>query len=229
MTKKALIVLLLAIGFGSQLAAQTDDANAATKPQFSAGLQMGYNSGLGVAASGTISDFARGFPLQAKLGLWYTAVEPGQAWDARQIFINNATNGIPEERGRTWELKLDFLYPVGLLSQSRTFLFGGVRHSRFTGNFKFVGGNEDFDVKSSQWGLGGGLEGHFRMSSRFDMVLSAGVDYFFSSTLTGHDTAYNPDNDNVNPREDFTYSDADAAIGQPKWKPVAVMGFNYRF
>ena len=229
MRKKAVLPLLVTLSLSSALTAQTGDENAAVKPQFSAGLQMGYNSGLGVAASGLVSDLARGFPLQAKLGIWYTSVEPGQPWDARQVFINNATNGIPEEKGRTWELKFDFLYPVSLLSQSRTFLFGGVRHSRFTGNFRFVGGNEDFDVRSNQWGLGGGLEGHFGVSSRFDMVLSAGVDYFFSGTLSGHDTAYNPDNDNVNPREDFTYSDADAAIGQPKWKPIMMMGFNYRF
>ncbi|UCG87710.1 MAG: hypothetical protein JSW71_03940 [Gemmatimonadota bacterium] len=229
MIKIVTLTLLFTIGLSSTLSAQGPVSADAGKPQFMAGLQLGYNSGLGVVGSGTISSFARGFPLAARLGLWYTSVEPGQAWDARQIFINNATNGIPEEKGRNWEFKLDFLYPVGLLSSANTHLFGGVRHSSFTGNFKFVGGNEDFDVTSSQWGLGAGLEGYFGISRRFDLILSGGIDYYFSSTLQGHDTAYNPDNDNVNPREDFTYSDADRAIGQPKIKPLIMMGVAYHF
>jgi hypothetical protein len=224
--RPAATTLLLALAASSSLVAQDQGS---VKPQFTGGVQLGYNSGVGVAFSGMISEFARGFPLAAKLGVWYTSVEPGSAWDARQIFINNATNGIPEERGRNWELKLDFLYPVSLLSSLQTQMFGGVRHSRFTGNFKFVGGNEDFDVKTSQWGLGAGLESQFGMSSRFDLLVSAGLDYYFGGTLQGHDTAYSPDNDNVNPREDFTYADADAAIGQPKLKPLIMLGFGYRF
>jgi len=229
MTRIASLTLLFTICLSSISTAQGPGRADAERPQFLAALQLGYNSGLGVAASGTISSFARGFPLSARLGLWYSSVEPGQAWDARRIFINNATNGIPEEKGRNLEFKMDFLYPVGLFSSANTHFFGGVRHSSFTGNFKFVGGNEDFDVKSSQWGLGAGLEGYFGMSPRFDLIVSGGIDYYFSSKLQGHDTAYTPDDDNVNPREDFTYSDADAAIGQPKIKPMIMMGLAYHF
>ena len=226
MTRLVTIALLLVLTVGSSLTAQDQRS---VRPQFTGGVQFGYNAGAGLAFSGMISEFARGFPLAAKLGVWYTSGEAGSAWDARQIFINNATNGSPEERGRNWELKLDFLYPVKLLSSLQTQMFGGVRHSSFTGNFKFVGGNEDFDVKSTQWGVGGGLEGQFGMSPRFDLLLTAGVDYYFGGTLYGHDTAYNPNNDNVNPREDFTYSDADAAIGRPKVKPLIMLGVGYRF
>jgi hypothetical protein len=229
MTKIAAPILLFTISLSSAAAAQGPGRADAAKPQFMAELQLGYNSGLGATGSGTISSFARGFPLSARLGIWYTSVEPGHAWDARQIFINNNTNGIPEEHGTNWEFKLDFLYPVGLMRSANTHFFGGVRHSSFTGNFKFVGGNEDFDVTSSQWGLGAGLEGYFGMSRRFDLVVAGGVDYYFRSTLQGHDTAYSPDDDNVNPREDFTYADADAAISQPKLKPLVMMGFAYHF
>lgn len=229
MTRAATLTFIFIIGFPSVAAAQGPTAPNASQPRFLAGLQLGYNSGLGVAASGTIASFARGFPLSARLGVWYSSVEPGHPWDARQVFINNATNGIPEEKGTDWEFKLDFLYPVGLLPSANTHFFGGLRRSGFTGNFKFIGGNEDFDVTSSQWGLGAGLEGYFGMSRRLDLILSGGIDYYFSSTLQGHDTAYNPDNDNVNPREDFTYADADAAVSQPKVKPLIMMGIAYHF
>jgi len=101
--------------------------------------------------------------------------------------------------------------------------------ARFTGNFKFVGGDEDFDVRSNHWGVGGGLEAFFPMGARIDPMLTAGVEHFFSSTLTAHDTAYNPDGDDVNPREDYTYGDADAAVAQPKLAPNLKLGFSYRF
>jgi len=200
-----------------------------TGPQFAAGGQLGYSAGLGIQAHVSAARFAQGFPLQARLGLSYAATEPGHALDARRIFINNATNGTPEQSGRTLGIRLDMLYPVHVLSLPRAYAFGGMRHSSFRANFKFIGGNEDFDVTSSQWGLGAGLDNYFAVSSRVDMLISAGLDYYFSSRLTGHDTSYSPDGDNVNPREDFTYSDADAAIAQPKLGPLLLMGFTYRF
>jgi hypothetical protein len=58
-------------------------------------------------------------------------------------------------------------------------------------------------------------------------MLSAGLDYFFSSRLTGHDTSYSESN--VNPRNDYTYSDADAAVGQPKLEPLLMLGMRYNF
>ena len=215
--------LLLAGAIAPPLQAQEDG------PQVSAAALLGYNTGLGLQAHLTAADFAEGFPLAARLGFTYTANQPGHALDARRIFINNATNGTPEEKGRTLGLRLDMLYPVRVFSLPRAYVFGGMRHASFRANFKFVGGNEDFDVTSSEWGLGGGLDNYFAVSGRIDMLISAGVDYFFSSTLTGHDTAYSPDGDNVNPREDFTYADADAAIHQPKLGPLLLMGLTYRF
>jgi hypothetical protein len=62
-----------------------------------------------------------------------------------------------------------------------------------------------------------------------DLTLSAGVDYFFSSMLKGHDTEYYPDNENVNPREDYKYDDADKAINQPDLLLNMMIGINYKF
>jgi hypothetical protein len=192
--------------------------------RLSVGGFLGYQDGVGIQAFVMARDFAEGFPLQARLRVGRTGVEPGDGPDARRIFINDATNGTPREAGRTLDLGLDGLYPMG----QRTHFFGGVRYTRFTANFKFVGGNEDFDVTSSHWGLAAGIEAEYPMGSRLNLLLSGGGEYFFSSRLTGHDTSYSPDGDNVNPRKDYTYSDADEAVEQPHWRPVVLLGFRYR-
>lgn len=192
--------------------------------RFSVGGFVGFQDGLSFQAFGLASDFAQGFPLQARFRLARTSVEPGSAPDARRIFINDATNGTPKEAGTTWDFGLDGLYPMG----ERTNFFGGIRLSRFKANFKYVGGNEDFDVTSSHWGLAAGIEAEFPMSSRMSLLLSGGGEYFFSSRLTGHDTSYSPDGDDVNPRKEYSYSDADDAVDQPAWRPVALLGFSYK-
>ena len=196
---------------------------------FSSGLVLGYNDGFKFQGYAMVSNFASGFPMNARFSLGYTFIQPGNAADARRIFINNATNGIPEDHGRILDFRMDLMFPVKLLSMERAFLIAGPRHSRFKGNFKYIGGNEDFDVTCNQWGLGSGLETYFRMSEEIDLVLSGGLDYFFQSTLKGHDTAYNPDDENINPREDYTYDDADKAINQPKFELSLMFGFSYNF
>ena len=124
----------------------------------------------------------------------------------------------------TWDFGFDGLYPTG----ARSNFFAGVRYSRFKANFKYVGGNEDFDVTSSHWGLAAGMEAAYPMGSKMALVISGGAEYFFSSRLTGHDTSYSPDGDDVNPRKEYTYSDADAAVDQPKLRPIVLLGLTYR-
>jgi hypothetical protein len=165
-----------------------------------------------------------GLPIQARLRLGRTSVEPGDPARARRVFINDATNGTPEEKGRTWDFGLDGLYPMG----STTNFFGGLRYSRFKANFNFVGGNENFDITSSHWGLAAGVEASYPMGRKTSLILVGGGEYFFSSRITGHDTSYSPDGDNVNPRQDYSYGDADKAVGQPTWRPVALIGVSYR-
>ena len=113
-------------------------------PRLYAGIVTGYNGGFGLQLSGTISNFAKGFPLSARFGVGYTSTDPGSPADARKIFINNATNGIPEESGWFWDLRMDLMLPVKIFSGS--FLYAGPRYSMFTANFKFIGGNEFFDI-----------------------------------------------------------------------------------
>jgi hypothetical protein len=164
-----------------------------------------------------------------RFAVGYTSCEPGDAADARRIFINDATNGTPEEKGWYWDYRFDLMYKFAVRSAADLYVTGGVRYAQFTGNFKFIGGNEDFDVTSDQWGLGLGLEGYFDISTRFQFVLSGGFDYYFDSTLKGHDTEYSPDGDDVNPRDDYTYEHASEAINHPELEGRLMLGVSYWF
>ena len=197
--------------------------------RFSAGAAVGYYSGFGVEFSGTFSEFARGFPLAIRAGVGYASVDPGSAPEARKIFINNATNGAPEKSGRVLDLRFDAMYRLTGEASTPAYFYAGPRYASFKGNFKYVGGNEDFDVTSGQWGLGLGLEGHFGMGRSGMLVVGGGADYYFADKLQGHDTWYTPSGDDANPRKEYTFTDADAAINQPQWVPRFMVGFRYAF
>jgi len=230
-TKKLLVVLcILLVGMGSTAFGQKK-AKGASK--LSAGIMAGYNRGLGFQGNLTLHN--NELPFQLRFGLGYTFLNPGIASDARRIFINNATNGEPEKSGRSIDYRLDFLFARSMFGLKHSYLVLGPRGSSFKGNFKYIGGNEDFDVTSTQWGIGVGIESHFTMAPKLDLVIVAGLDYYIPSTLHGHDTSYSPNNDNVNPRNDnenddnpFTYKDANAAIYQPAFMPYAMIGLNVK-
>ena len=69
--------------------------------KFSAGILAGYNRGYGIRADLKLHNTTNELPFELRLGLGYTILNPGNAVDARRIFINNATNGEPEKKGRS--------------------------------------------------------------------------------------------------------------------------------
>jgi hypothetical protein len=230
-TRMFVLFAILFMGMGSMLHGQEKVKGPAN---FSAGLMVGYNRGYGMQANMTLHNANNDLPFELRFGLGYTILNPGNAADARRIFINNATNGEPEKKGRSIDYRLDFLFPKPMFGLRHSYIVLGPRGSSFKGNFKYIGGNEDFDVTSQQWGLGGGIESHFKMSENLNLILAAGLDFYFPSTLHGHDTSYSPDNDNVNPRNDnenddvaFTYKDADKAIYQPRFMPFLMIGLTF--
>lgn len=190
----------------------------------SVGITTGYNRGFGINANFTIKNIAEGLPGNLRFSIGYNKLNPGKAMDARRIFINNATNGVPKKKGKSFDYRLDYMMPYSILNFKNSYLVFGPRYSSFTANFNYIGGNEDFDVTSKQWGIGIGAENYFRMSAKFDLVLATGLDYFFNSTLKGHDTQYSPNNDNVNARENYNFKDANKAIKQPQFMPRLMMG-----
>ena len=195
--------------------------------EFSAGMHTGYKGGLSFGATGTLSDFAQGFPLAFEFGLTYSSLDPGDPLRARRIFIANATNGTPEKNGQTWDLKMEFLYNLRLSGLRATYLYAGGRYSMFDGHFHYVGANEEFDVTGTQWGVSLGGRVLFAMSSRVSLMLSGGAVGYFKGSLHGHDTTYSPDNQNVNPKENFKYSDAAAAVSTPRFQPEFLIGVAY--
>lgn len=221
------VALGLVLALNAGVAAS--EATGHVDPKLSGGVELGYYGGPGFQAFVMLSDFAEKFPMNFRLAVGFTSVQPGIATDARRVFINDATNGTPEESGRQTDFRFDLLYPVKLLNMPRAYVFGGPRHVRFVGNFKYIGGNEDFDVTSNQWGIGAGLETYFAMSRKLDLVFQVGADYYLESTLTGHDTKYSPDGDNANGRDGYSYDDADEAIDQPTFEPRLMMGVVYNF
>ena len=203
--------------------------NTLTAAELRTGLLAGYQGGPGAQLSTAMSDFAEGFPLAVRVGIGYSVREAGRAADARRIFINDATNGTPEEHGSFFDYRFDLMYPFGWRAAKELYLISGVRYSQSTSNFKFIGGNEDFDITSSQWGFGLGMEAAFPMSQKFDFIVSGGIDYYLSSTLSGHDTSYSPDGEDVNPRRDYTFDDASNAVNQPDFEPRFMIGVGYKF
>lgn len=103
-------------------------------------------------------------------------------------------------------------------------MFLGPRYASYTAEFVYVGGNEDFEVRTSPWGAGLGLETNFAISDRTDFAIKLGLDHFLESDLTGHDTTYSPDGNHINPRDGYDYQSADDAVDQPKTEILIMVG-----
>lgn len=230
MTRTSVLLISFSCVVGVAQASPPQDWGNGTLPHVSGGLSLGYDTGLPLQGHLLFSDLADGLPLSLRLSVAHTfLLDGGRPEDARHVFINENNNGVPEKTASRWAFGFDLLHRVNILAMKRAFLFGGIRYSRFTATFDFVGGNELFDVHANQWGLAAGIESYFRMSSRVDLLFSVGTEYFFPSTLEGHDSAYSPDGQMINQREDYTYDDADHAIRQPKIQPHLLIGINYTF
>ena len=135
--KKILLFCSLFFIMEAGLSAQTFVAN----PYLSGGLNLGYNSGLGVQGNLTISNFAQDFPVSIRFGAEYTSVNPGDPVEARVIFINDATNGVPQKSGYVWDFRMDFLFHMKIFSLPKSYFFIGPRYSQFTADFEFIDGN----------------------------------------------------------------------------------------
>jgi hypothetical protein len=202
--------------------------------KFYSGIMTGFNRGFGIQANITAFNFPKEFPLEIRFGIGLSLIDPGNAADARRIFVNNATNGVPEKNGRSIDFRLDFLSPKTIFGNSNSYVLFGPRFSTFRGHFNFVDGNEVFDVISDQWGVGAAIENHFRLGENLSLLLNYGLDFYLPGTLTGHGTSYTPGNDNVNPERNdrnnnnpFTYQDADKAIRQPFIMPHIMIGVKF--
>jgi hypothetical protein len=184
-------------------------------------------------ASGTIGlgirDVMPSIPIGARLtaGVVYQ-FDSGDATAARRIFINDNEGGSIEKWGLSHLLSLDITYGVISGKSLRIEGYAGPRVSFYSAHFGFIGNNEVFAARSDSFGLGGGMQAVLRTGPRLSTVLSAGADFFFPSRLYAHGTYYyTPSGVDQVPRDDYTYEDADAAVNQPIFVPVATLGFEY--
>lgn len=213
---------------GTAVALALVAAAPAVVQAFEGGVAAGWNTGPGVGLSGTFSNFTSELPLSARFGVDWHASDAGDPYAARRIFINDNTNGDPTKDAHAWLLRFDLLFPAFHLGGQQVHAFFGPRYARYTAHYDFVGGNEVFDIKSNPWGLGVGAESRFAMGPATTFLVQAGFDWYGKSRIEGHDTAYLPSGDDVNPRNDYTWDTADEAIGQPRWEVVAMMGLRFR-
>ncbi|HVO19732.1 MAG TPA: hypothetical protein VMU15_10775 [Anaeromyxobacter sp.] len=185
--------------------------------------------GLGGRLEVVAYDVFRGIPLGFSFGVGYTRVDPGDPLLARKVFVNQNTNGTPEKSGYVLDFKLDAIWFFHVKGYERVGIFGGLRHDMFRADFRYVGGDEDFEVTADDWGLGVGARGEMRLTRRLSLVGTVGLDFYPVSSLYGHDATYSSDGSSTNARDNgngytYTWKDADKAINQPRLMPSLMVG-----
>lgn len=193
--------------------------------KWNTGIDFGYDNGPGFYLYFSSEKFLSLKKTESRIGIGISFPDPGNPVLARKVFINDATNGIPEEKGRVYNFRFDLIKPLRLKIYPKSKFYFGIRYSMFKGMFKYSGGNEEFSITSNNFGIGFGTEHYFRLTKRKTMKVSAGIDYFFHSGIHGHDTTYHHNNENINPRNNYKFNDADKAVNQPKVEFRLMIGF----
>ena len=165
----------------------------------------GYTGGFGINLYGTISEFSYDTPLSVRFGGGYNIREAGNPWDARKIFINDNTNGDPAESAHSFDLRLDFAYPVNLFSIRKSLLKLDQDILCIHPHLNLLAAMNFLILQLHNSDLVQDLETYFGISPNLSLVFSGGFDYYFDAQIGGHDSAYNPDGTDVSGREDYTY------------------------
>ena len=210
----------------------TVPAHALTKYNILAG---GYYDGPSVMGAVGLGELFEKVPLGAEVELGYSWTRKGDATLACQVFINQNQNNNHQtiSSGGVLDLGINATYPLTKAYGPVKFhVLGGPRYARWAVRHQYVNGNEDFDVVSHVWGLGGGLRGVVELNKNFNAIMQMELNYYFRSSIYGHDATYYPDNSNVNARNDgngytYTYEDALRATTVPHIRPRVMVGIQF--
>ena len=191
-------------------------------------LAIGYYDDLGITLGLRVED--PGFPVfaQGRIGTTYQ-MDPGNAEEARLIFINGNQGGSVEEYGQSYFFALDLGWKALSRKSMQLELVASGLVNRYNANFAYIGDNEDFTVKTTAFGFGVGGNMRILFSGRQSaLVVKCGIEYFPKTKFEAHGTYYyTPDDEDSNPREDYTYDDADEAVNQPRFRPYVMLGIIY--
>lgn len=191
-------------------------------------LYLGYYAGMSLMGMVGVDNLIKDFPLGIEAGIGYSFVDGGDPLLARRVFIDNNTNGSPEESSRVLDFDLNLTYPIKQKTGSYKWLaFVGPRHARFRANFLYRGANEEFDVQSKPWGFGGGVKGQFPINNKLSVVTFLSVDFYSYAEIEGHDSFYRPNDQNLNPQGNYKYADARDAVNVPRIRPRFMVGIQF--
>lgn len=194
------------------------------------GIEAGYYGDVGALMTLSLRDFSETYPVGLRFcaGAAYQ-FDSGDADTARKVFINDNEGGTVEDYGLSVMVLMDLTYRLTRRNELSLHLYGGPRGSFYSAHFAFIGDNEDFAVRHNTFGLGAGARLRLDISPKYSVDLGAGLDYYFPSKLFGHGQfEYTPDGVDDNPRNAYTYDDADSVVNQPKLAPAVNLGFSYR-
>lgn len=193
-------------------------------------IGVGYYGDAGISIALRMEEESRDFPffIQARGGFIYQ-IDPGNATEARQIFINDNAGGNVEKHGESYLVGMDIGYKWKTFDAFfLEFTLSGL-WNYYAAHYSFIGNNESFTVTTSPFGLG--LSAALRMplsNSSNSLLLKGGGEYFPKAQLDAHGTYYyTPDAQDERPRNDYTYEDADAAVNQPGWRGYVQVAFLY--
>jgi len=198
-------------------------------------LMGGFYDGPSVSGTFGFSDIFTNVPIGAEVELGYSWTPAGNGILARRVFINDNTGGNDDAQssGGFLDLGINATY---LLPQTygpvKFYAFAGPRFGRYDVRWDYVGGDEDFDITSWVFGLGGGIRGVMPLGKQINAVLQLGIDYYPRSSIYGHDATYYPNNSNVNARTNdqgytYTYQDAENATTVPHIRPRVMVGIQF--
>jgi len=187
-------------------------------------IAVGYNDGPGML-------FTTALPFwpSLRLGVGYTAVNPGRAEKIHNLFMPAGPATGSRKSADVVDLRLDFTRQIHWFELAPLRLFAGPRLAFFNAQFDYPIEADAIDLHSTHWGVGIGLEAFFRLSRYTHLVVSHGFDYFFLDEVVAGDSVYRPDNTSLNARPGVEFTDINEVLHQPVFEIRWMVGVQYRF